>query len=459
MKKIICLAAFLGILTSMNIQAQELTDTLGVHPYKHIEPFQEKMSHWSVYFPVGFSFADMDETGGAKLGSGISNLTMNIGAGVEYNFTPLWGLGGEFNVSNYGKGAFNARKRGDDDYRTTADGKPASFGNIYNMSVYVTFDFADAFFPRRTSTLVNAYGMFGGGIGCYTFQATDATEFSSARNLNGYNFDPFLQVGLNLEFNITREFALGARALYNYYMSDNLDYSSTSGSAADNGRINSNNDGLFTMDLVFRYKIHGRKASHMRNMPRGVYQELQEKKVIDKYVPAMLAALPTKEAQRVDTIYIISRDTIVPVVETAAAPIFKDNENVFYVYFDNDKIDLKNEALATIHQVAELLESDTTLGIQIGGYADNTGNDARNAYLCENRAAVVMNELTEEYGIDSARIEARPMGVIISRRTVGSYAPNRRVSIYVVPKDQIKVDFMKLKTKTRKEFHETEIKK
>lgn len=455
MKKLVCFIALLGAMCYVPAMAQSevktTTDTLGIHPYKYEEPVQEKLAHWSIYFPVGLSFADMDESGGAKLGSGINNLTMNLGFGVEYDFTPLWALGGEFNVSNYGKGAFAARKRGDDDYRTTADGKPASFGNLYNMSLFVSFDFADAFFPRRTKTLVNAYGLFGGGVGCYTFQATDATEFSSTRHKNGYNFDPFLQLGLNLEFNVTREFALGARVLYNYYMSDNLDYSSTSGSAADNGRINSNNDGLFTMDLILRYKINGKKESHVRNMPRGVFDELNTKKLIAKYAPDCDCA------HKVDTVYVVSRDTILTKPEPEA-PQWRENENVFYVYFDNDKIDLKPEALETIHQVAVLLENDTTLGIQVGGYADNTGNKERNAWLCENRAAVVFNELTGEYGIDPARIEARPMGVIVGRRSSGSYAPNRRVSIYVVPKDQVKVDFMQWKLKTRKEFHETDLK-
>lgn len=429
-------------LASMMMFAEEKVtpqDTLGIHPYKFEEPYQENMAHWSIYFPVGLSFADMDETGGAKLGSGINNLTMNLGFGVEYDFTPLWSLGGEFNVSNYGKGAFAARKRGDDDYRTTADGKPASFGNLYNMSLYVGFDFADAFFPRRTKTLVNAYGLFGGGIGCYTFQATDATSFSSTRNTNGYNFDPYLLIGLNLEFNVTREFALGARVLYNYYMSDNLDYSSTSGSAADNGRINSNNDGLFTMDLILRYKIRGNKESHVRNMPRGVYDEMNAKKLIAKYAPDCDCA------HKVDTIYISSRDTIVATEkEKKQFALTGGQEDIYYVYFDNDKIDLKDEALAVIQQVAAILESDSTLGIQVGGFADNTGSAQRNAWLCDNRAKVVLNEFMEEYGFGSDRAEIRGVGVITGRRGPGSYGPNRRVAIRLVKKDKLNENFLQI---------------
>lgn len=422
------------------VLVQKSDTILGVHPYEYNEEVAEHTAHWSLFFPVGLTFADMDEVGGAKLGSGLNNLTINGGVGVEYNFTPLWGLGGEFNVANYGKNSFLARKS-DEGVRLDKDGKPASLGMLYNMSIYATFDFADAFFPRRQKTLVNVYGMFGAGLGFYTFQATDALAFSSTKDKNKrYNYDPYILFGLKLDFNVTRQFGLGIRAMYNYYMSDNLDYSGTSGSAGDKvGRINSNNDGLFTADLVFRYNIEGNPKSHMRNMPRGLWE--------DQHIRNMMGGMP---AGGRDTVY-ITRDTVIREVggnnNIMAAAYVGEPENVFYVYFDNDKIDLTEKALMTIQQVADLLHNDSTMGIQVGGFADNTGTAERNAYLCEYRAKNVMDEFIHEHGIDPSRVEARPVGVVKGGRSVGSYAPNRRVSIYLVPVEELNKDFLKMRKK------------
>lgn len=434
MKNFGCFIALLGMIVTLNIQAQEpaTEDTLGVHPYIQTQSFAEKTAHWSFYVPFGMTFADMDETGGAKLGSG-KDLTVNGGLGVEYNFTPLWGLGAEFNVANYGKGAWNAMRR---------DEEGQSFGMIYNTSIYLTADFADAFFPYRNKTLVNVYGLVGGGIGFYTFQAQDATSWSSARGLKGYNYDPFIMFGLLLDFNVTRQFGVGLRATYNYYMTDNLDYSSTSGSAADNGRINSNNDGLFTLDAVLRYNIMGNPRSHVRNMSQGTYTEIREKQIIAKYAPELIAEALKSMPHTVDTLVISSRDTI---VSKTTQGYIEGQENLYYVYFDNNKTNIKDEGLATIQQVAAILASDATLGIQVGGYADNTGSAERNAILCQERAKNVFNEFVEEYGLDATRAEIRPMGVITSRRGAGSYGPNRRVAIRIVKKEELNKDFLEIK--------------
>lgn len=426
----------------------ERRDTLGIHPYEVHPVFHEDEVHWSIYIPVGFTFADMDEAGGAKLGSGINNLTLNGGIGVEYNFTPLWGLGAEFNVSHYGTSSFTTHKD-DNGFRVDKNGKPGSLGIIYDMSLYGTFDFADAFFPNRQRTLVNVYGLLGFGMGVYTFQSKYDDSFSSTRGLKGYNFDPFVQFGVKVDFNVTRQFGLGVRATYNYYMSDNLDYSATAGSAGDKvGRINSNNDGLFMADLVFRYKIEGHERSHVRNMPRGTYDDIQGKKMVAKYAPMV----ETGAAHRVDTIYVMGRDTVIREIASSSMIAAAEHENVYYVYFDNDKTNLTEKSLMTIQQVAEILASDTTLGIQVGGFADNTGNAERNAYLCEHRAKNVMDEFVHEHGIEPERIEARPMGVVVGRRSVGTYAPNRRVTIYLVPKKDLQKNFLIMKkNKSQKE--------
>jgi outer membrane protein OmpA-like peptidoglycan-associated protein len=61
--------------------------------------------------------------------------------------------------------------------------------------------------------------------------------------------------------------------------------------------------------------------------------------------------------------------------------------------FDTGKSDLKPEAEAALQQLAEVLQKNPALKVEIGGHTDNVGDDASNQTLSEKRAQSVFNAL------------------------------------------------------------------
>ena len=91
-------------------------------------------------------------------------------------------------------------------------------------------------------------------------------------------------------------------------------------------------------------------------------------------------------------------------------------------------------ALAELSHIAEVLEKNPTLKIQISGHTDSTGSDAINEKLSKQRAEVVRNQLVKD-GIASDRIEAKGFGSsrpVASNQTSEGRASNRRVDIDVL---------------------------
>lgn len=446
MKKIIsCMMLMLAAVTMVKAEETALAaDTTaakeegkGVYPYEipgkyeNVDVCPEKTG-LSLFFPLGMTFADMDETGGAHLGSGLSNLTMNLGFGLEYNFTPTWGLMGEFTVANYGKHSFKSKK----DPETGKREEGTSFGNAYNMDIMLTYDLADGFFPQRKSTLVSAYFLLGAGLGFYQYQSENDVVFANPYKDKEWDWDPYLTGGFMLDFNITREFGLGARVTYNYYMSDNLDFSNTNGSAHDNiGRLNSNNDGMFYADLVLRYKINGNKKSHVRNMGGGIWDELYRPAAgncdccdnIDSLINDKLANLPK------DTVVVHSVDTVI--LQNPNPQVVISQDDVYVIYFPFDKYYLDEVALAETQRVAMRMLEHPEECVQLAGYTDYMGTVQYNEVLSQRRAETVRQRLINEYGISPDRILDNGRGRLDDVKD--RYARNRRVDVRFVTREQM----------------------
>jgi len=90
------------------------------------------------------------------------------------------------------------------------------------------------------------------------------------------------------------------------------------------------------------------------------------------------------------------------------------NENYIFasVYFEFDRWDLDCDAYKPIDLVAEKLNSDPTLLVEIRGYADYVGSNEYNKRLSQKRADRVKQELTCRYNIEPNRIIANGKGKI-----------------------------------------------
>lgn len=449
MKKYILSLIVLAISAAMSAQ---IFDKEGVHPYEDEtrsnspERINPELSHWSIYLPVGMTFADMDESGGAKLGSGINNLTMNMGLGVEYSFTPVWSLALEFNTANYGKKSFTSVKEDDG---TRKDG--TSLGVIYNLEAWLQYDLMDGFFPKRQQTIFNLYAMVGGGLGFYQYQRDGDDSFISTlgtwKSGKAKNFDraPFIGFGALADFNLTRQVSLGIRALYQYYMSDNLDLgkadvhptgeptlSPNYNPAGGNSRANSNNDGLFTADLVLHYNFEAVPRSHARNLSVGKQAELERWAMEqEKEKDAKGEAKPFVPQK--DTLVISHKDTVVMKQESQSSTEVNYSD-LYFVYFDNNRSLINEQGHIDIQQMAARLEHNPNAYLELSGFCDNTGSDELNDRLAQRRAEAVRKELIEVYGIDADRLIDVGRGKLTNVKD--AFGPNRRVDMRMVSKEE-----------------------
>lgn len=103
------------------------------------------------------------------------------------------------------------------------------------------------------------------------------------------------------------------------------------------------------------------------------------------------------------------------------------------IFFESEKFSLKNESNAELETVVKLLNKNPTLHIEIGGHTDNTGNEAHNQLLSENRAKSVYDYLINQH-IDAERISYKGYAAtkpVASNTTESGKAQNRRTELVV----------------------------
>lgn len=450
---------FSGLMMAQDAQQevkQEYPDSIkGVHPYKleeneHIVP---EITHWSIIPHIGFSIFDGDYT--SELDHAVAVPT--LGLGVQYNFTPVWSIGAEYMYDMYtvtgkqGEGLTNA------DTLLT--------GHMHKAGAYLAMDLIHLLFPRANKAIFSLHPYVGGGAAWYkrTKYYQDDRYYNAEKGLwinpthergntanyinkdgvvgpehdDDYRATGYMQAGVNAEFNLNRTLAMGLRVNYSYFTRDYVDgrgyHKMSSASYASK-----NNDGIFDVTLNMRFKLYAVEESHPRNMPSF--------ETFDK----MLAKnAPKDEPACVHDTVIIYHDTIIIREKERERIEKKAPIQIFNVYFDNDKANLRNDALITIQEAATFMEENPDLYAVLIGYCDNTGSKAHNYELGDRRAVNVMEELQEEYGIPADHMFNAGMGKIAARKTAKSFSPNRRVSIHMV--DEETFELMKIELQSKSE--------
>ena len=449
MKKGILILSMLSFAFAAAMQAQELqnqpqeSDSIkGVHPYnleENAKGIKPEIAHWSIIPHLGFNAFDGDFTSEMKHNVAIPS----AGLALEYNFTPIWNVGIEYMYNMYDVTGVN------DEY--TVD--TLLTGHMHRAGAYLSFDLINLFFPRAEKKIVSLLPYVGGGAAWYkrakyylddkyydaekgkwinpTHGRGNTANYINADGVVGPEHDKdyrtigYLQAGVNLEFNLNRVFALGLRANYTYFTRDYMDgrgYHKHSSSSY----ASKNNDGIFDITANLRFKLESVSKSHPRNMPS-----------FDAFDKMLTAAEPKLIPH--DTI-IIRHDSII----VREKEIIKQapRKEVYNVYFDNDKHNLRQDALVTIQQVADRMENEPELYAVVIGYCDNTGTNGHNFKLGDNRADVVVDELVQEYNIPASHLYGKGSGKLVGRRSSKAYGPNRRSAIHLVDKETF--ELMKL---------------
>ena len=110
------------------------------------------------------------------------------------------------------------------------------------------------------------------------------------------------------------------------------------------------------------------------------------------------------------------------------------------ILFDTDKSALKAEAQSNLQKLAASLQNNPETNILIVGHTDNTGSDAHNMNLSEQRAASVKSFIAAA-NVASSRLKTSGKGEtepIADNTTVDGRSKNRRVEIVIVANSTMK---------------------
>lgn len=361
-------------------------------------------AHWNIFLDAGGNYFDGD------LGRDVNALyAPTVGLGFAYNFNTTWGIGAEYLYSMH---------------RVTRDKNENLLlsGQMHRAQAFLTFDIFNVWRPYNPSKIFALNIIAGAGAGYYDFstkKTNDATEFLPSKG-----FVPLLAAGVDFQFNVCKSLSLGVKGRYSYsIMNDGLDGRDARGTS---------NDGVFDVVFSMRYKISAKKKSHVLNEDSEVMKFNQLKDdVVDAVNPMIQNALANEERKR-DTLVVL--DTTILVKEKLET--IDNHNNILYVYYGLNKSNLTDDALKVIQQAAAQLKADSTLYAEIIGYGDNIGSVEYNAKLTQERVDHVSDELISEHGIDSHRMIGYSGGIIKGLRSKSIYAPNRRVEIRFINKEE-----------------------
>ena len=121
-------------------------------------------------------------------------------------------------------------------------------------------------------------------------------------------------------------------------------------------------------------------------------------------------------------------------IAQGAVPLYDrlttDGKIVTYaITFETGKADLRPESVIEINRVAKLMQEHPELEFEVQGHCDNTGSDAVNDPLSQQRAEVIVNALVQQ-GIAQSRLTPVGKGShdpIAPNNTEEGRAKNRRV--------------------------------
>ena len=104
------------------------------------------------------------------------------------------------------------------------------------------------------------------------------------------------------------------------------------------------------------------------------------------------------------------------------------------VLFETGETHLREEAMASLVEVVDLLQSEPDKNIRIEGHTDSTGDAETNLEISEQRARAVFNALVS-LGVEEGRFTTAGMGEdfpIASNDTEEGRAQNRRVDVILL---------------------------
>lgn len=104
------------------------------------------------------------------------------------------------------------------------------------------------------------------------------------------------------------------------------------------------------------------------------------------------------------------------------------------IFFETGKAELKSESYLELAKAVELMKTNKSMTIEVGGHTDNVGSDETNMKLSHERAKSVMDFMVKA-GIDLTRIQAKGYGEtqpVASNDTEEGRRTNRRTEFIIL---------------------------
>jgi hypothetical protein len=319
------------------------TTAMGVHPFKTTANMALDHTGFSLTIHGG-----INQFRGDYPANRFNNLGYGGGLNLEYNFTPVWGIGGAYSfdwtqvkTKNAEPGFLEDVLNPDGSITTQSlslnAGDLVHQGMLHKGQVYVTFNMVNAWFPRAAKDIFafNVFAGLGGALYHNNISFHDTGNLTAAGKISdpdkyvkdldnahahkvdgkdSYETAGFIPLGASLEFHVSRTIALGARVQYNMFLTDYIDnrYHSTS---------NKRNDGSYNIDLSLRFKLAAKKKNHTMNVSSF---DVLEEKIYESHPeirPVINHRVDTVVVMHKDTIVIVHHDTVVMKVAADAVPL------------------------------------------------------------------------------------------------------------------------------------------
>jgi len=228
--------------------------------------------------------------------------------------------------------------------------------------------------PRLSVPLGDKVDIYALGLGGYFTGLSGRFKHSA----------PGFSVGGGIDYNLTRELAIGAFGRWNrVYMSPHPTFL-----VAQEPSAQGPSDARFvTAGLALKYS----------------------------FVPAAPKPVPAPP----------------PPVAAKPAPPVKKKIILRSVHFDFNKSNIRQDAIPVLNEAVNVLKDEGTVGVICAGHTDSIGSDAYNKKLSMRRAEAVRDYLVK-HGISANRIRVEGLGEskpVASNDTADGRAQNRRVEL------------------------------
>lgn len=469
-KLVIVLSALL--LLPIMVQAQRDRD-LTYRYYSLAE--NRSFAHWSYALEIGGNIFDGDIREDYPQLIPSAKLHPTVGGKLERSFNPVFGLGLQYMYIPY-----KAEPK-DIPYKLT--------GTAHEANIFLSVSMLNLFYQTRKQRW-NIYGTIGWGFSFYSAQTinTITGEYRPALDNSGNPTGHVMKlddgqgyvipVGLHVEYNINRTFALGLNGEYRMHNKDNYEGSPL------NIRKGNSNDAFSVVTLSFRHKLffgkdremHTRTATYAELIPmkdnRKDIEDLEDeidelrdmiegikaaesccKEAMNKITDledAMkkIADLEDQLAQRPETI-IIREERVPqelkpdpkPVIEVDAQERIQKAFDLALrgIQFETDKAVIKTVSYPILDNVVSIMREHPDFELDIIGHTDNVGSAPYNLNLSNRRANSVRQYLIDR-GINASRLTADGKGLtkpIATNTTAEGRQQNRRVEFVVRIGDEI----------------------